>query len=329
MDQLLTALKAAAEPTRLRLLALCGYAELSVSELTQILGQSQPRVSRHLKMLCDADLLERSREGTWAFFRLADAGPMADLARTLIDAIPTDDDTTALDLERLDAVKRQRDETASRYFREKASRWDEIRSLHVPEQEVENALLELLPNSIEDLLDIGTGTGRMLELVAPRVTRALGIDASREMLAVARNNLDKAGHAHCRVRQADMYQLPLPADSFDAVVIHQVLHYAESPGAVMAEAGRVLRPGGTMLIVDLALHTLETLRSEHNHRRLGIDTADMARWLDRADLTLTEQRPLAGNPLTVLVWSVTKPGGSKAALAQSTNVNPIRETTNG
>ena len=329
MDQLLTALKAAAEPTRLRLLALCGYAELSVSELTQILGQSQPRVSRHLKMLCDADLLERSREGTWAFFRLADAGPMADLARTLIDAIPTDDDTTALDLERLDAVKRQRDETAARYFREKASRWDEIRSLHVPEQEVENALLEMLPSRIEDLLDIGTGTGRMLELLAPRVTRALGIDASREMLAVARNNLDKAGHAHCRVRQADMYQLPLPADSFDAVVIHQVLHYAESPGAVMAEAGRVLRPGGAMLVVDLALHTLETLRSEHNHRRLGIDTADMARWLDRAGLELSEQRPLAGNPLTVLVWSVTKPAVGKAAAGKSVKESPIREIANG
>jgi ArsR family transcriptional regulator len=306
MDQLLTALKAAAEPTRLRLLALCGYAELSVSELTQILGQSQPRVSRHLKMLCDADLLERSREGTWAFFRLADSGPMGDLARTLIDAIPADDATTALDLERLDAVKRQRDETAARYFREKASRWHEIRSLHVPEQEVEATLLALLPDHVDDLLDIGTGTGRMLELLAPRVARALGLDASREMLAVARNNLDKAGHAHCRVRQADMYQLPLPADSFDAVVIHQVLHYAESPAAVLAEAGRVLRPGGTLLIVDFALHTLEALRIEHNHRRLGIDTADMARWLERAGLRKVEQRALAGDPLTVIVWRVAK-----------------------
>lgn len=329
MDQLLTALRAAAEPTRLRLLALCGYAELSVSELTQILGQSQPRVSRHLKMLCDADLLDRSREGTWAFFRLADSGPMADLARTLIDAIPTDDATTALDLERLDAVKRQRDEMAARYFREKASHWHEIRSLHVPEQEVEEALLDLLPARIEDLLDIGTGTGRMLELLAPRVARALGIDASREMLAVARNNLDKAGHPHCRVRQADMYQLPLPADSFDTVIIHQVLHYAESPAAVLAEASRVLRPGGVMLIVDFALHTLEALRAEHNHRRLGIDPADMARWLDRAGVEASEQRVLTGDPLTVIVWRVTKPARAQSSSPDTTLNMPIKETAHG
>jgi ubiquinone/menaquinone biosynthesis C-methylase UbiE len=329
MDQLLAALKAAAEPTRLRLLALCGYAELSVSELTQILGQSQPRVSRHLKMLCDAHLLERSREGTYAFYRLADSGPMSDLARTLIDAIPSDDAITALDLERLDAVKRQRDEMAARYFREKASRWHEIRSLHVPEQEVEATLVEMLPEQVEDLLDIGTGTGRMLELLAPRVTRALGIDASREMLAVARNNLDKAGHAHCRVRQADMYQLPLPADSFDAVVIHQVLHYAESPGAVLAEAGRVLRPGGTLLVVDFALHTLESLRIEHNHRRLGIDTADMARWLERAGLQKLEQRALAGDPLTVIVWKAGKVAAEGARPEPSTPRRMIREKADG
>ena len=324
MDNLLTAMKAAAETTRLRLLALCGHAELSVSELTQILGQSQPRVSRHLKMLCDAGLLGRSREGTWAFYRLADNGPMADLARTLIDAIPTDDATLALDLERLETVKRQRDQTAERYFREKASRWHEIRSLHVPEQEVETALLELLPTRAADLLDIGTGTGRMLELMAPRVDRALGIDTSREMLAIARNNLDKSGHAHCRVRQADMYQLPLPADSFDAIVIHQVLHYAESPGAVLTEAGRVLRPGGTLLIVDLDVHELDALRVDHNHRRLGIDPADMARWLDRAGLRCIEERPLAGAPLTVIVWHIgkrTQPelSGTRTVMAGGTN----------
>ncbi|MEZ5668214.1 MAG: metalloregulator ArsR/SmtB family transcription factor [Alphaproteobacteria bacterium] len=327
MDRLLTAIKAAAEPTRLRLLALCGHAELSVTELTQILGQSQPRVSRHLKLLCDAGLLDRSREGTWAFFRLADEGPMADLARTLIDAIPGEDAVLTLDLERLDAVKRQRDETAARYFREKAARWHEIRSLHVPEREVEEALLDLLPPRVADLLDIGTGTGRMLELMAPRVAHALGIDASREMLAIARNNLDKAGHAHCRVRQADMYQLPLAAESFDAIVIHQVLHYAESPGAVLAEAARVLRPGGTLLIVDLDLHDHEALRSEHNHRRLGIDPADMSRWLDRAGLVCLEERPLAGAPLTVIVWHIAKP--ARAAATPGTADLPGGERDNG
>jgi DNA-binding transcriptional ArsR family regulator len=212
MDFLLTALKAAAEPTRLRLLALCAHGELTVSELTQILGQSQPRVSRHLKLLCDAGLLDRFREGTWAFYRRAERGPCAELARTLIDAIPADDPTLALDLERLDAIKRSRAEAAAAYFRENAARWHEMRSLHVPERDVEAALTQLLPaEGIRDLLDLGTGTGRMLELFGPRVERALGVDLSREMLAVARANLERAGLRNCQVRQADMYQLPLPS----------------------------------------------------------------------------------------------------------------------
>src|SRR5690349_3123904 len=251
MDTLLTALKAAAEATRLRLLALCAQGELTVSELTQILGQSQPRVSRHLKLLCDAGLLARFREGTWAFYRLAETGAGAALARTLVEAIPADDPVLALDRERLEAIKRGRAEQAATYFRENAARWHEIRSLHVPERDVEAALVGLMPpGRVRDLLDVGTGTGRMLELFGPRVARALGIDSSREMLAVARANLERAGLRHCQVRQADMYQVPLPAGSFDVVIVHQVLHYAESPAGVLAEAARLLRPGGRLLVVD-------------------------------------------------------------------------------
>lgn len=303
MDDLLATLKAAAETTRLRLLALCAHGELTVTELTQILGQSQPRVSRHLKLLCDARLLDRFREGTFAFYRLAEKGPSAELARVLVDAIPADDPTLTLDLERLEAIKRARSESASAYFRENAARWHEIRSLHVPEREVEGALLRLLPETgIDELLDIGTGTGRILEVLGGRVQRAIGVDQSREMLAVARTKLEQAGLRHCHVRQADMYQLPFPSGSFDVAVVHQVLHFTESPAEVLAEAARVLRPGGRLLVVDFAPHTLESLREEHAHRRLGFSDQEVAGWCRQAGLTCEPVVHLPGDPLTVSIW---------------------------
>jgi ubiquinone/menaquinone biosynthesis C-methylase UbiE len=303
MDDLLAALKAAAEPTRLRLLALCAHGELTVTELTHILGQSQPRVSRHLKMLCEAGLLDRFREGTNAFFRLAEGGTQAALARVLVDTIPDGDATLALDLERLEAIKRTRAETAAAYFRDNATRWDEIRALHVPEREVEQAIGRLLPDSeLGELLDIGTGTGRILELLGPRATRAIGVDQSREMLALARTRLEAAGLRHCQVRQADMYQLPFSSASFDTVTIHQVLHFAEEPPDALAEAARVLRPGGTLLVVDFAPHGLETLRSEHAHRRLGFAENEVRSWLRQAGLTPRPALHLPGDPLTVTLW---------------------------
>ncbi|HYE51515.1 MAG TPA: metalloregulator ArsR/SmtB family transcription factor [Azospirillaceae bacterium] len=303
MDFLLSALKAAAEPTRLRLLALCAHGELTVSELTQILGQSQPRVSRHLKLLCDAGLLDRFREGIWAFYRLAERGACAELARTLVDAIPADDATLALDLERLDQIKRARREAAAQYFRDNAARWHEIRGLHVPERDVEEALLKLVPvEGVRDLLDVGTGTGRMLELFGPRVDRAVGVDSSREMLAVARVNLERAGLRNCQVRLADMYQLPLPTASQDAVIVHQVLHYAEEPSEVLGEAARVLRPGGRLVVVDFARHDLELLRTEHAHRRLGFADDEVSGWFAQAGLDAGPVVRLPGTPLTVTIW---------------------------
>jgi ArsR family transcriptional regulator len=303
MDFLLNALKAAAEPTRLRLLALCARGELTVSELTQILGQSQPRVSRHLKLLCDAGLLDRFREGIWAFYRLAERGGTAELARTLVDAIPAEDPQLALDLERLEAIRRARQEAAARYFSDNAARWHEMRSLHVPEREVEAELQRLLVlDGVRELLDIGTGTGRMLELFGPHVERAVGVDSSREMLAVARANLERAGLRNCQVRLADMYQLPLASGSVDAVVIHQVLHYAEEPAEVLAEAARVLRPGGQLVLVDFARHELEQLRADHAHRRLGFDDAEVAAWMAQAGLVPGAPVHLAGSPLTVCLW---------------------------
>jgi len=303
MNELLMGLRAAAEPTRLRLLVLCAQGELTVSELTDILGQSQPRVSRHLKLLCDAGLLDRFREGTWVFYRAARRARAGELARLLIELVPQADATLALDRERLAAIKHQRATQATAYFRANAAQWDSIRSLYVAEREVEGALQTLLPaEGLRDLLDIGTGTGRMLEIFGPQVERAVGVDLSREMLAVARVNLERANLRNCSLRQADMYQLPLPGASFDAVVIHQVLHYAERPAQAIAEAARVLRPQGRLVIVDFAPHDLEFLRTEHAHRRLGFADDEVLAWCRATGLEPEAVQRLPGNPLTVSLW---------------------------
>ena len=304
MEHLLTALRAVAEPTRLRLVVLCARGELTVSELTQILGQSQPRVSRHLKLLCEAGLLDRFREGSWVFYRLSQSGPASSLARQLVAACDDADPTIALDLQRLDAIKRHRADLARAYFRENADRWHHIRSLYIDEREVEAALVEVIAAADpRDLLDIGTGTGRMLEILAPRVERALGIDQSREMLSIARVNLARAGLENGSVRLGDMYQLAVPDASFDAVVIHQVLHYADRPAAVITESARVLRPGGVLVLVDFAPHGLEFLRDEHAHRRLGFSDAEVAEWCRAAGLDPASPRHLPGDPLTVVIWT--------------------------
>lgn len=307
LDTLMAALRAAAEPTRLRLLALCGQAELTVTELTQILGQSQPRVSRHLKLLCEAGLLERVPEGTWAFYRVGERLSGAPLVHAVTALLPPGDATLARDGERLAAVKRARTEAAESYFRENAPRWSQIRSLYVDEKQVEAAVARLIKDRpVADLLDIGTGTGRLLEVLSPQVERGLGVDLSREMLAVARTNLERAGIRNAQVRQADMYNLPLPAQSFDAAVVHQVLHYADEPGKVIAEAARVLRPGGQLIVIDFAPHDLEYLRKEHAHRRLGFADAEVRQWCLAADLEPGAPLPLPGQPLTVHVWRATR-----------------------
>jgi ubiquinone/menaquinone biosynthesis C-methylase UbiE/DNA-binding transcriptional ArsR family regulator len=309
MDDVLAGLRAAAEPTRLRLLSICAYAELTVTELTQILGQSQPRVSRHLKLLCDAGLLNRFREGTWAFYRLAEDGPCAELARTLIDLLSEDDPVLALDLERLQAVKAARAKAAADYFRSNAGHWDEIRSLYVPEAEVEAGLEQLLGDEeIGDFIDIGTGTGRILEVFAPHIRRGVGIDLSHEMLRVARARLEQSEIRNCQVRHGDFYNLSVPTASFDVAVVHQVLHYAEEPGAAIAEAARVLRPGGRLLVVDFAAHRETFLQSEHRHLRLGFDDSEVARWFLAAGLASGPALKLEGEPLTVMIWQARRPG---------------------
>ncbi len=318
MDEFLIKLRAVAEPTRLRLLVLCAHGELTVSEITRILGQSQPRVSRHLKLLVEAGLLRRLQEGTSAFYRLAAGangsgnGSADELVRRLVELLPADDATLALDRERLDAIKLARAERAAAYFRSNAAHWDKLRKLYVDESEVETRLIKLLPLApAAQLLDVGTGTGRILEIFGDKVTHALGIDLSREMLAVARANLERSGLANCEVRHGDMYKLPVPTASFDAVTFHQVLHFADDPGAALKEAARVLRPGARLVIVDFAPHQLESLRSEHAHRRLGFANDEVAGWCRAAGLELVESVDLPGDSLTVMLWAADRADGPK------------------
>ena len=301
MDRLLNAIKAIGEPTRLRLLALCAEGDLTVSELVQIVGQSQPRVSRHLKVLCESGVLERFREGSWIFHRLSsEAGSWVD---ALLSSLPFDDEVLTLDRRRLGEVRAERASAASEYFEANAEQWDQIRSLHVDEVEVETALLTCLGKPpFGDLLDIGTGTGRILELLAGSISSGIGIDQSREMLAVARAKLESAA-ANCSVRQGDIYQIPFADASFDTAVIYQVLHYADDPERALIEATRVLRPEGKLVVVDFAPHDLEALRVEHQHRRLGFADKELVGWFKGAGLKETKRKKLAGDPLTVVIWT--------------------------
>jgi ubiquinone/menaquinone biosynthesis C-methylase UbiE len=286
-------LKAAAEPTRLRLLMLIGEAELTVTDLTAILRQSQPRLSRHLRLLSEAGLVERHREGSWAFFRLGETGGTADIARALITRLDPNDPVIARDRDRLAAVRAARAAAAQNYFRRHAAEWDRIRRLHVADTAVEEAIRTALSDQpIRSLLDLGTGTGRMLELFAADIERGLGLDLSLDMLALARARLDRAGLKHCTVRQGDIYDLALPRDSFDVVIVHQVLHFLDDSARAIAEAARVLRPGGRLLVVDFAPHDLEFLRDEHAHRRLGFAPETVTQWFDAAGLEFVAQKTL-------------------------------------
>jgi ArsR family transcriptional regulator len=304
--------QALADPSRLRILALLRSMELSVGELAQVLGQSQPRVSRHLRILADAGIVERRKEGSWVFLTLADPdrnGPLFDLLDRWADE--GTERTFRDDALRLEAVRADRAEAAARYFSAHAEAWDSIRSLHVAESEVERAIDQALgEESLGRLIDIGTGTGRMIELFGPRAEQATGVDRSSEMLRLARVKLEAAGIASS-LRQGDMYALPLADGSADSVIIHQVLHYAHSPAAAIAEAARVLTPVGTLLVVDFAPHEREELRDRDAHARLGFDDATMTGWFEAAGLAVDHIEHLEGGELTVTLWRGFKVGEPK------------------
>jgi SAM-dependent methyltransferase/DNA-binding transcriptional ArsR family regulator len=332
MDKLLASLRAAAEPTRLRLLALAARGAFCVTEYVEILGQSQPRLSRHLKLLCDCGLLDRVREGANVWFALP-TGEAGALPRELVARLPANDPVLESDRRQAARVLAERARIASESFRAKGADWDEMRALELPAQAVENALLALIPSDSQGgadkarLLDIGTGTGRVLELLAPRVRQGLGIDASKAMLALARSRLAGPEFAHCAVRLADMYRLPLADGSFDTVVLQMVLHHAEEPANVITEATRVLAPGGQLLVIDLAEHTRTDILESLAHRWPGFSDATL-----HGLFTAVGLRPGAATvidaPLPVRIWSATRsPAGQTPTGQTPTGQTPTGQST--
>lgn len=309
----LARLRAGAEPTRLRLLLLLDRLDLTVSDLTALLDQSQPRISRHLKALVDAGLVRRLQEGAWAYFRAVDQGSARVALDGMLDPLDMDDPLIADDMAKLDAVRRGRSDRAADYFAQNADQWNAIRAIHIAEDAVEAAVLEMgLANTPRTLLDLGTGTGRMLELFGPHVERGVGIDMSRDMLALARAALERYGDRGLTVRLGDVYadHCDVEGGNFDLIVLHQVLHFLEDPAIAMARAAEVLADNGRMVIVDFAPHSAEFLRDEHAHRRLGVSSAQVSAWGASAGLKVVETRHLpppdgARDKLTVMLWSLT------------------------
>jgi SAM-dependent methyltransferase len=298
-----------ADPTRLRILMLLRAMELSVGEIAQVLGQSQPRVSRHVRILIDAGLAERRKEGSWVFLSLGPRARTEPLFQLLDRWAELDGESgwVGADAARLAAVRADRAAAATRYFANHAGIWDALRSLHVAESEVEAAIGRALGVGlggapIGRLVDIGTGTGRMIELFGPGAEAALGIDRSPEMLRLARAKLAEAGLGNAELRQGDMYALPLPSGSAETVIIHQVLHYAQNPAAAVAEAARLLGPGGRLLIVDFAPHEREELRTSDAHVRLGFADEAILKHLKDAGLEGRVVEHLEGGELTVTIW---------------------------
>jgi ubiquinone/menaquinone biosynthesis C-methylase UbiE/DNA-binding transcriptional ArsR family regulator len=315
--QAVEVLRAAGEPTRLRILALLAREELAVLEICRVLDQSQPRVSRHLKLLAEAGLVERFPDGAWVFYRLVSAGQAAELAADVLARLDRTDPILARDGERLSEVWAERATEAGEYFARNAARWDEIRSLYVSETDVEAAVLKAAgPGPYRRLVDLGSGTGRMLTLLGPHAEQALGLDLSQQMLNIARNQVTEAGLKGCELRHGDIFGTRLPDASADLVVVHQVLHYLADPAAAVREAGRIVAEGGRLVVVDFAPHGLEFLREQHQHRRLGFTDAEIARWFAEGGLgkpAVTALPPAREGGLTVKIWTAERRPARKTA----------------
>ncbi|MEO6248409.1 MAG: metalloregulator ArsR/SmtB family transcription factor [Sphingomicrobium sp.] len=301
---LLDVFRALADPSRLRIVQLLREMELSVGEIAQVLGQSQPRVSRHIKVLVDAGLALKRREGSSIFLTCAPSALALPLFNLLdAGAGAEGDHWPRADRARLAAVRADRSAAAERWFAYHATEWDKIRSLHVPEAEVEVAMAEMLGGTLGRLVDIGTGTGRILELLGLASSEAIGIDRSPEMLRLARAKLDGLGY---ELRQGDINALQLPDGSADTITLHQVLHFLPAPASAIAECARLLADDGQLLIVDFAPHEREELRVDHAHARLGFSDEQVTGWLGSAGLMLVETRDLAGGELTIKLWRATR-----------------------
>ncbi|HEY0646811.1 metalloregulator ArsR/SmtB family transcription factor [Phenylobacterium sp.] len=305
--QTVDVLRAAGEPTRLRILALLDREELAVLELCRVLDQSQPRVSRHLKLLAEAGLVERFPDGAWVFYRLTGAGREHEVIREVLARINPDDPILARDRRKLDDVQAERADAAQAYFAENAAQWDQIRSLYVGEAHVEAEVQRAAGRErVRRLVDLGSGTGRMLTLLGPQSDQALGLDLSQQMLNIARRNVTEAGLSNVELRHGDIFDTRLPEGVADLVVVHQVLHYLGDPAAAVKEAARIVAPDGKLIIVDFAPHKHEFLREQHQHRRLGFSDEEMARWLGEAELPsvhLLALPPTRTDGLTVKIWA--------------------------
>jgi len=309
--QVETIFKALADPTRLRIMRLLAAMELAVGELAQVLGQSQPRVSRHVGILCDAGLAERRREGSWVFLHAHGAtGQHTRLTPAVIDLLEKaerEDPVFARqcmeDRRKLSAVRAAREDVAQAYFERHANDWDELRRLHSSDQQVEQALIAALADTpLGDLLDIGTGTGRIAELLADDAAKVVALDKSLEMLKLARAKLQQLRAGKVELVQGDFIDLPFGEAQFDTVLLHQVLHFAQHPEIVLQEAGRVTRLGGRIAIIDFAAHDREELRVRHAHARLGFSDRQIRKMLREAGYSCAAPVELDGGELVVRIW---------------------------
>ncbi len=321
--ELETILKALADPTRLRIMRLLAAMELAVGELAQVLGQSQPRVSRHVGILCDAGLAERRREGSWVFLHAPGAPdgltPLAAAVAGLLATAEREDETFARqcleDRRKLAAIRAAREVSAQAWFARHAGEWDELRRMHSPDSIVEQALIEALGAApLGQLLDIGTGTGRMAELFASQAAHVVALDKSLEMLKLARAKLQHLPAGKVELVQGDFTDLPFAEAQFDTVLLHQVLHFAQHPEVVLQEAARVTRAGGRIAIVDFAAHGREELRERHAHARLGFADAQIRQMLRQAGYVASAPVALEGGELVVKIWLGQRRDRASAAL---------------